>query len=84
MTLRYVSDDDSAHWDRFSFRDGDIVISTRSRSGTTRMQVVCALLVFGSPDLPASLSAVSRGSTTPSSRSPTCSPGSRRSRTAGS
>ena len=37
------------------FRAGDIVISTRSRSGTTWMQMVCALLVFRSADLPAAL-----------------------------
>jgi aryl sulfotransferase len=54
--LRYVSgDDDSARWDGFPFRDGDIVISTRSKSGTTWMQMVCALLVFGTPELPAPL-----------------------------
>ena len=53
---RYVSDDDdSARWDGFPFRDGDIVISTRSKSGTTWMQMVCALLVFQSPELPAPL-----------------------------
>jgi hypothetical protein len=54
--LRYLSpDEDSARWERFRFRDGDIVISTRSKSGTTWMQMICALLVFGTPDLPAPL-----------------------------
>jgi len=53
---RYLSDDDdSARWDGFRFRDGDIVISTRSKSGTTWMQMICALLVFGTADLPAPL-----------------------------
>jgi aryl sulfotransferase len=57
---RYVSDDDdSARWEGFPFRDGDIVISTRSKSGTTWMQMICALLVFGSPDLPAALPTLS-------------------------
>lgn len=58
--LRYVShDDDSARWAGFGFRAGDIVISTRSKSGTTWMQMICALLVFGSPDLPRPLSELS-------------------------
>ncbi|MFG1953038.1 sulfotransferase domain-containing protein [Micromonospora sp. NPDC048830] len=53
---RYRSpDEDSARWLGFPFRDGDIVISTRSKSGTTWMQMICALLVFGTPDLPAPL-----------------------------
>jgi aryl sulfotransferase len=53
---RYVSeDDDSARWDGFAFRQGDIVISTRSKSGTTWMQMICALLVLGTPELPAPL-----------------------------
>jgi hypothetical protein len=58
--IRYVSpDEDSARWEHFRFRDGDIVISTRSKSGTTWMQMICALLVFGSPDLPAPLPVLS-------------------------
>jgi aryl sulfotransferase len=57
---RYVSDDDdSARWAGFRFRPGDIVISTRSKSGTTWMQMVCALLVLGTPDLPAPLGILS-------------------------
>ncbi|MFI7433067.1 sulfotransferase domain-containing protein [Micromonospora haikouensis] len=53
------SEEDSARWAGFPFRDGDIVISTRSKSGTTWMQTICALLVFGTPDLPAPLSQLS-------------------------
>jgi aryl sulfotransferase len=54
--VRYRSaDEDSARWRCFPFRSGDIVISTRSKSGTTWMQMICALLVFGTPDLPAPL-----------------------------
>jgi hypothetical protein len=57
---RYLSDvDDSARWEGFGFRSGDIVISTRSKSGTTWMQMICALLVLGTPDLPAPLSTLS-------------------------
>ena len=52
-------DDDSARWQGFPFRDGDIVISTRSKSGTTWMQMICALLVLGTPKLPAPLADLS-------------------------
>jgi hypothetical protein len=58
--VRYTSaDEDSARWSRFRFRDGDVVISTRSKSGTTWMQMICALLVFRTPELPASLPSLS-------------------------
>lgn len=58
--IRYTSpDEDSARWLGFPFRRGDIVISTRSKSGTTWMQMICALLVFQDPELPASLTELS-------------------------
>jgi len=58
--MRYQSpDEDSARWDDFPFRPGDIVISTRSKSGTTWAQMICALLVFQTPDLPAPLTSMS-------------------------
>ncbi len=51
-TVRYVSpDEDSARWEGFPFRDGDIVISTRSKTGTTWVQMICALLIFQTPEL---------------------------------
>jgi aryl sulfotransferase len=54
--VRYRSEDeDSARWLEFGFRAGDIVISTRSKSGTTWMQMICALLVFRTAELPAPL-----------------------------
>ncbi len=57
---RYINDEeDSARWTGFPFRDGDIVISTRSKTGTTWAQMICALLIFGSPDLPAPLADLS-------------------------
>ncbi|MGW5557308.1 sulfotransferase domain-containing protein [Micromonospora sp. NPDC003944] len=57
---RYRSDDeDSARWNGFPFRDGDIVISTRSKSGTTWMQMISALLVLGTAELPAPLTELS-------------------------
>jgi aryl sulfotransferase len=47
MVVRYASaEEDSARWTEFTFREGDIVISTRAKSGTTWMQMICALLVF--------------------------------------
>jgi aryl sulfotransferase len=58
--MRYQSsEEDSGRWDGFPFRQGDIVISTRSKSGTTWMQMICALLVFQTPDLPAPLATLS-------------------------
>ena len=57
---RYRSpDEDSARWRDFPLRPGDIVISTRSKSGTTWMQMICALLVLRTSDLPAPLSVLS-------------------------
>jgi hypothetical protein len=54
--VRYTSaDEDSGRWVGFPFRDGDIVISARSKSGTTWVQMICGLLVFQRPDLPGRL-----------------------------
>lgn len=54
--VRYTSDvDDNTRWFDFAFREGDIVVSTRSKHGTTWMQMICALLVFQQPTLPAPL-----------------------------
>jgi hypothetical protein len=54
--FRYQShDEDSARWLGFRFRPGDIVISTRRRTGTTWMQMICALLIFQRSELPAPL-----------------------------
>jgi aryl sulfotransferase len=50
---------DSARWDGFDFRDDDIVISTAPKCGTTWMQMLCALLLFRTPDLPAPLAQLS-------------------------
>lgn len=49
----------SDRWDGFDFRDGDIVISTPPKCGTTWMQMQCALLLFRTPDLPAPLATLS-------------------------
>jgi hypothetical protein len=53
------NDDDNGRWTGFPFRNGDIVISTRSKMGTTWMQMICALLVFQSPELPMPLAQLS-------------------------
>jgi Sulfotransferase domain len=58
--VRYQSpEEDSARWFGFPFRDGNIVISTRSKTGTTWVQMICALLVFQTPELPAPLAQLS-------------------------
>jgi hypothetical protein len=50
---------DSARWQGFPFRPGDIVISPPPKCGTTWVQVMCALLIFGTPDLERPLDQVS-------------------------
>jgi aryl sulfotransferase len=58
--VRYVStDEDSSRWLGFPFRAGDIVISTRSKTGTTWIQMICALLVFQTVELPEPLGRLS-------------------------
>jgi hypothetical protein len=42
---------DSARWEGFEFRDGDIIISTPPKCGTTWTQMICALLIFQTADL---------------------------------
>ncbi|MGH9010991.1 MAG: sulfotransferase domain-containing protein [Acidimicrobiia bacterium] len=50
---------DSARWDGFAFRPGDIIISTPAKCGTTWTQMICALLIFQTPELPQSLDRLS-------------------------
>jgi aryl sulfotransferase len=60
LPARYQSpEEDSCRWAGFPFRPGDIVISTRSKTGTTWVQMICALLIFQTPDLPAPLGQLS-------------------------
>ncbi|MEW6472045.1 MAG: sulfotransferase domain-containing protein [Actinomycetota bacterium] len=44
---------DTARWDGFRFRPGDIIISTPAKCGTTWTQTICALLIFQTPEFPA-------------------------------
>jgi len=46
-------------WRQFPFRSGDIVISTPAKSGTTWLQMICALLILRTPDLPAPMTQLS-------------------------
>jgi hypothetical protein len=58
--VRYRSvTSDSARWDGFEFRAGDIVISTPAKSGTTWTQMLCALLIFKGGAFPEPLGALS-------------------------
>lgn len=53
---RYLTDmEDGRRWLDFPMRAGDIVISTRSKHGTTWMQMICALLSLRTSELPAPL-----------------------------
>jgi aryl sulfotransferase len=57
--MRRYATEDGERWAGFVHRPGDIVISTRSKCGTTWMQMICALLVFQQPELPAPLADIS-------------------------
>src|SRR5436305_11783848 len=50
---------DSARWGGFIPRPGDVLISTAYKSGTTWVQRMMSLLVFGSGELPAPLGQIS-------------------------
>lgn len=43
---------DNARWDGVELREGDIIVSTPAKCGTTWTQIICGLLVFGQPELP--------------------------------
>lgn len=50
---------DNARWDGFALREGDIIISTPPKCGTTWTQMICAMLIFQTPDLPRPLDLIS-------------------------
>ena len=51
---------DSARWDAFHPRKGDIIVCTPAKCGTTWTQMICALLVHQTPALPQPLTVLSR------------------------
>lgn len=50
---------DSARWERFEFRDGDVVISTPSKCGTTWMQHIVGTLLLDRTELGVPVSQIS-------------------------
>jgi aryl sulfotransferase len=50
---------DSTRWQGFEFRQGDIVITTPPKCGTTWVQMICGLLIFQRPSLPRPLDEIS-------------------------
>lgn len=50
---------DSTRWDRFVPRDGDVLVCTSYKAGTTWTQMICALLIHQNPELPAPLAKLS-------------------------
>src|SRR5580693_4199199 len=50
---------DSARWDGFVFRAGDVVVCAPQKCGTTWAQMICALLIFQTDQLPAPLGLLS-------------------------
>ncbi|HXQ45997.1 MAG TPA: sulfotransferase domain-containing protein, partial [Caulobacteraceae bacterium] len=51
---------DSDRWEGFTHRAGDILVCTPPKCGTTWTQMICALLVHQTPDLPQPLTRLSR------------------------
>jgi hypothetical protein len=49
---------DSQRWDAYRPRDGDVIVTTAPKCGTTWTQMLCALLIHG-PELPAPLARLS-------------------------
>jgi aryl sulfotransferase len=50
---------DTERWNHVPFRDGDIVISSPPKCGMTWTQMICALLIFQTPEFPRALDAMS-------------------------
>lgn len=50
---------DSSRWAGFEPRDGDVFVCTSYKAGTTWTQMICALLIHQTPDLPKPLARLS-------------------------
>lgn len=50
---------DSARWEHFVLRHGDVVVSTPPKAGTTWTQTICLMLLHNTVDLPAPVSKLS-------------------------
>lgn len=62
---RYMSaDEDSGRWDGCGFRDGDLLISSRSKHGTTWLQMLTLLLIHQTRELSARWASCRGGRTT--------------------
>jgi aryl sulfotransferase len=60
MPVRYRSDIwDNNRWQQYTARAGDIIISTPPKSGTTWIQMICALLIFQRSSFDRSLDLIS-------------------------
>lgn len=57
--MRRYGSEANDRWEGFEHRSGDIVISTRSKCGTTWLQMLCAQLVLDGPELPRPLAELS-------------------------
>jgi len=50
---------DSTRWEGYRPRDGDIIVASSYKAGTTWTQAICGALIFQSPDPPAPLDDIS-------------------------
>lgn len=50
---------DSSRWSQFTPRDGDVIVCTAYKAGTTWTQMICALLIHQDPELPKPLATLS-------------------------
>lgn len=51
--------EDSTRWSTLALRPDDVVIAAPAKAGTTWLQIICALLVFRTAELPTRLAELS-------------------------